>query len=232
MLRPSSRPRAACLIVSLLAVPCAETLAASLAAFGFETGDGSFTTGPTFLADGVIAGEWQDVDGTLTGYAGSPGRALGARDFDDGNALRWSVRATAGRGLALTALRFDQLASTSGPKFWALEIDGTTVATGATSTVFTPVNVPLAFVPGEFFEISLAGFDAGSAVGTWRIDNFELLGEVQGDSSSGPGGTSPVPLPPALLPFAAALLLTAGARPGVARPQRQRHSRQPSSSGK
>jgi len=212
-------------LLALACLPLAEASAASLAVYGFETVDGDFTITPGALAAGVLAGQWQDADGTLSGYVGNPGRALGARDFDDGNLFRWSVQAAEGSMLAVTGLRFDQQASASGPKFWALDIDGTRVATGATSTAFGPVFVPLALAPRQRLEFTLEGFDAGSALGTWRIDNFELQGEI-------PGAPAPVPLPPALPLFVAGLTLAAGGGGRWRAPQRQRHSRQPSSSGK
>lgn len=216
-------------LLALACLPLAEASAASLAVYGFETVDGDFTITPSALATGVLAGQWEDADGTLSGYVGNPGRALGARDFDDGNLFRWSVQAVDGSMLAVTSLRFDQQASASGPKFWALGVDGTRVATGATSTSFGQVFVPLAIAPRQRLEFTLEGFDAASALGTWRIDNLELQGELQGEM---PGAPSPVPVPPALPLFAAGLTLAAGAGGRWRTPQRQRHSRQPSSSGK
>lgn len=217
------------MFLTLACLPLAEASAASLAVYGFDTFDGGFTITPSALATGVLAGQWQDADGTLSGYAGNPGRALGARDFDDGNLFRWSVQAADGSMLAVTGLRFDQQASASGPKFWALDVDGTRVATGATSTAFGQVFVPLALAPRPRLEFTLEGFDAGSALGTWRIDNFSLEGELQGEM---PGAPSPVPLPPALPLFAAGLTFAAAGGSRWRAPQRQRHSRQPSSSGK
>jgi hypothetical protein len=202
---PRSRAASLTLTCTLLASLPGGASAASLATYGFETADGAFSTLPTTLADGLAAGDWLDADGTLTSYAGAPGRALGARDFADGNRLSWSVRAVAGRALSPTALRFTQQASASGPKFWAVNVNGARVATGATSTAFTSIALSLAAAPRALFELTLEGFEASSALGTWRIDNFELEGAVQ-DAATTP---TAVPLPAPLLPFIVGLALAA-----------------------
>ncbi len=172
--------------------------AATLAAYDFDAGDGSFTQAPATLAPDLLAASWQDLDGSLTSFTGAPGRALGARDFDDGNSLLWSVRAMSGRVLQLDSLAFAQQASATGPRFWALRVNGDTLASGATTTTFTTVRVPLALPAQDHLDIALDGFDASSALGTWRIDNFELL-----------GATAPVPVPPALPLLVSGLLLLA-----------------------
>jgi hypothetical protein len=197
--RPQRGRIAVCsLFFALSHASAAPARAATLAAYDFDAGDGGFTAQPATLAPDIVVSTWRDADGSLTAYAGAPGRALGARHFTDGNSLLWSARAATGRALQLDGLRFDQQASTSGPKFWALRVNGDLVASGATTTTFTAVHVPLALPAQDHVEFALDGFEASSAQGTWRIDNFQLL-----------GATAPVPVPPALPLLASGLLLLA-----------------------
>jgi len=197
------RPRvAACsLFLALSQALAAPVQSATLATYDFDAGDGGFTMAPATLAPEVVAAPWRDADGSLTSFTGSPGRALGARHFADGNSLLWSAQASSGRQLQLDGLRFDQQASSSGPKFWAVRVNGELVASGATTLAFTAVHVPLALPARDRVDIALDGFDASSTQGTWRIDNFQLL-----------GATAPVPVPPALPLLASGLLLLARRR--------------------
>jgi len=197
------RPRVASYALLLALSPTLATWAqaAPLAAYDFDAADGSFTQTPASLSPDLVATSWQDIDGSLTNFNGTPGRALGARSFDDGNSLLWSVRAVNGRRLQLDSLAFAQQASSTGPKFWALRVNGDTIASGATTLTFTSVRVALALPAQDQVDIALDGFDASSALGTWRIDNFELL-----------GATAPVPVPPALPLLAAGLVVLAARR--------------------
>lgn len=179
-------------VAALALVTTCNAHAATLAGWTFDAADGSFTADPATLAANASVGAWQDLDGTLTSFSGSSGRAIGARSFDNGNSLRVTLGAQGG-SFALDELRFDQQASASGPKTWAARINGVLVASGATTTTLTSIVIPLALT-GTLFELDFAGSGATSGQGTWRLDNVQL------------SGTSPVPLPAALPLFACALL--------------------------
>ncbi len=193
--RPLRRHAAVLSLMTTLTAAAVETRAATLAAYDFDAADGSFTLEVDTLAPSLSATAWQDLDGSLTSFAGKPGRALGARSFDNGNSLRLSLQAAAGQRLTLEHLSFDQQASASGPKTWAARINGELVSSASTTTGYTSIAIPLTLAAGTLFEISLEGSDASSGQGTWRIDNFVLT-----------GSTSPVPVPTALPLFGAALM--------------------------
>lgn len=165
--------------------------AATLASWDFDAADGTFSSEVDTLAAGASVGAWSDLDGTLTSFSGTSGRAIGARSFDNGNSLRVSVNP--GRAFTLGEIRFEQQASASGPQHWAVRVNGTLVGSGATASTLTAVIVPLALT-ATLFDLSFDGLDAGSSQGTWRLDNVSLT------------GASPVPLPAALPLFASALL--------------------------
>lgn len=189
-LRSIRRGIAACMFPSA-ALFFAPVHAATLASWDFDAADGTFTSEVDTLAAGASVGAWSDLDGTLTSFNGSSGRAIGARSFDDGNSLLISV--DAGGTFGLEELRFEQQASASGPKTWTVRLNGNVVASGTTASTLTAVVVPLALT-ARLFELSFDGLGASSGQGTWRLDNVSLA------------GTSPVPVPGALPLFAAALL--------------------------
>lgn len=169
----------------------APTQAATLASWDFDAPDGSFSSEVDTLAPGASVGAWSDLDGTLTSFNGTSGRAIGARSFDNGNSLRVTVNA--GGAFGLEELRFEHQASASGPKTWTVRLNGNVVASGDATSTLSAVVVPLA-LSASLFELSFDGVGASSGQGTWRLDNVSLA------------GTSPVPVPAALPLFAAALL--------------------------
>jgi hypothetical protein len=162
--------------------------AATLARFDFEDASGSFSNLAEDVAPHVTLSAWSDTDGTLGSAAGNPGLALTARSFDNGNDYLLTLTPAAGFRLTLTGLTFDQRASTTGPKDWAVRLNGLSLANGLTSTSFKTENVALSFGPesGPLI-LGIRGTGASSAAGTLRLDNIALSGNL-----------SAVPLPASL----------------------------------
>jgi len=187
-------PLAAAVVLSLTGTTAhAETLLA----FDFDTPDGAFDITPETASTAIIGTTWLDIDATLTDYTGNPGRALGARGFDDGNAFVLVVEIAPGAVLTLESLTFDQRASASGATALEVLLDDVSLSSNMTTTDYDTVAVdlaPRAITDIAFLEI--AGSGASSAAGTFRIDNFALTGTVV---------PAPVPLPAPAAAFAVAL---------------------------
>lgn len=176
--------------------------AALVGSYTFEDGAGDFTAAAGFAAEDLTLGAWSDAAGSLTDFAGNPGRAIAARDWDIGNEFRFQVTVPPNRSLALDGFAFDNLASASGASQWSLSINEQTVAGGLTSLSFTNVadTLDLSGLGGNFW-VRLAGSGASSGTGTWRIDNFQLSGTL---------APAPVPLPPAAAMLLPAMLTLVG----------------------
>ncbi|MCC6201895.1 MAG: hypothetical protein IT494_02685 [Gammaproteobacteria bacterium] len=192
-------------LVALCACSPLATNAATLVLFDFEDANDAFELTPDFLAAGVAAGAWSDIDGTLTGSLGDPGRALSSKSWADGNALRFTLLPQPGQALMLDGFSFDEQASGTGPKGWQLRIDGVPVAIGDTASAFaTHAGVFSAEPLTGAIEISLLGLDASANAGTWRIDNFALTGAV-----------APVPTPGGLVLLLSGIAGLVGLRIGA-----------------
>lgn len=167
----------------------------TLLGFDFEDIDGAFELTPETAAPGIVSTEWFDLDDTLTDYTGNPGRALGARGFDDGNAFILIVEIAPGTRLELAEFAFDQRASGSGASAVDLIVDDLPMTSAATTTEFTRISSDLTgTVLTDIAFIEIAGTGATSGAGTFRLDNVTLTGIA-----------TPVPLPAPVGAFTAAL---------------------------
>ncbi|NNM01432.1 MAG: hypothetical protein HKO62_11825, partial [Gammaproteobacteria bacterium] len=162
------------LAVALLTAAPA-TYSAELVFFDFDEA-GSFSIEPERSATGITVALFGIADGTLTGFSGNPGSAAGGRSWDDGNAFVLDLDVLI--AATLNGISFDQRASSSGPAAWEVLVNDIQIASGATTTAFTSVNVPLADLPigpGPLL-LAVSGMGAASSGGTWRIDNLSLTG--------------------------------------------------------
>ena len=155
------------------------TAAATVVGFDFDDAALQFENAPAFVAPDLAASAWTDLDGTLTNLGGNPGKALGAKSFNDGNTLHFTVTIAPGQALHLAGFAFDSQVSASGPKLWTLSIAGDAIASGTTATSFQ--SYAGSFAERHYtgaIEIALHGEGASSTSGTLRLDNFALDGSV------------------------------------------------------
>jgi hypothetical protein len=188
--------------ITLLLSLTSPAQAALLGSYSFEDAAGDFTAEASFTADDLSLSAWSDLAGSVTNFAGNPGRAIAARDWDAGNEFRFQINVPPSRSLTLDGFAFDNLASASGAGQWSLSINEQTVASGLTSLSFTNVADALDLSGlGGSFRVRLAGSGASSSTGTWRIDNFQFSGMLV---------PAPVPLPPAAAMLLPAMLTLVG----------------------
>ncbi|MEM7467694.1 MAG: hypothetical protein AAF387_12540 [Pseudomonadota bacterium] len=183
----------------------ANASAATVLLYDFDNASGSIDLSPEVVATGLNPQAWTVVSSTLRDFSGNPGKAIATSSFNNGNRFELTVLVAAGQIFELSGFAFDQLASGSGPSEWFLSIDDEVIATGNTTSSFENV---LGATPRSLvgtFTVGLGGTNAGSNLGTLRIDNFALEGSVQ-----------PVPLP-------ASILLLFSACAGLLASRRSRH---------
>ncbi len=141
------------------------------------------------------------LDGGLKGFdsASNRGIAIGATGFDDGdplttqddgNAFRFSFVIADGQRIDLTGFSFNEQSSSgargSGPTAWQMRINDQWVAHG-TATLGNPGG----HESGEWalnslldlrgtINVELSANGTSAANGTWRVDDFTLIGTVGG----------------------------------------------------
>ncbi len=188
-----SLPISTLLLLWLLSTPARAGVVVS---FDFEDASGLFTADPGFVLAPLAAAAWRDLDDTLTSFSGVGGRAIAARDWQDGNAFAFSMDIPATHTLSLSRFDFDEKSSATGPGHWQLDIDGKQVAGATTSRSFQHQGGTLASTAlTGTVRILLLGDGATSSSGTWRVDNFSLRGQL-----------SSIPLPATWILLASALL--------------------------
>ncbi|MGD9603137.1 MAG: PEP-CTERM sorting domain-containing protein [Gammaproteobacteria bacterium] len=203
----STRRRACALAFTTLigSVPWTGASAALLARFDFEDPSGAFSLAPEDVATGLQVDAWEDTDGTLRSVSRTPGFAMSARSFHDGNTLRLTLTPAAGFALTLDTLEFMQSATATGPATWEMKAGDAVLATGATTSTYTSSLIALE-LPDRTgpVELLLAATGASSSLGTWRLDDFTLHGRV--------AAISAVPAPAAGWLFGAGLFALARRR--------------------
>lgn len=173
------RPLGLAALVSMLTVSTAE--AAVIAHFDFEDAAGNFSNVAEQVAPQLSVSAWSDADGTLKSVSGNPssGFALTAKSFDDGNAYLLTLTPAAGFALDFTGIAFDHRISSTGPTAWQLQLNGVPFANGLTSTSFKTETINLSSAPGvNPLVVAIRGTGAGSSVGTLRLDNVTLNGNL------------------------------------------------------
>jgi hypothetical protein len=187
--------RGTCRIIPcvLLAAALATPANAQLASFGF---DGGVQT-PDFKHSQVDVTSFTINVGTVSfpaGTAPTPGDSISANGWNGAaGTKRWEFTVTPAEGslLNLSSFQFDDQRSASGPASWSVSINGIEAASAfPTHSEFSDNPMNMVDLSGGSFQglesavVSLYGFDAPGASGTWRIDNVALH-----------GGVSPVPEP-------------------------------------
>lgn len=178
----------------------------------------------------VTFSDWQTAAGRdITYYAGTPDKALGSKDWvtdPTTNYFWFEVGANAGRTLSFNQISFDSRRSATGPASWELTAqvgDATPISlsTGGNSTSWNTITIDS--LSNSLSDIAdsivfrLYGTDASNKAGTWRIDNFNLVGSVNfanslisngnpGSAAAQTPGADPVPTP-ALIPAIGLLAL-------------------------
>lgn len=179
--------------------------AQTLASFDFSDASGAFSIAPDTLSSAIALTGWEDLDGTLTDYAGNPDRALGGRDFVDGNGFVLTLVTAAGVEVRLQDVSFDHRASSTGPTRYLLMGLAAEAIAGTTEASFMNASVSGDGVwRSGSIELLFWADGAASNSGTWRIDNVTVNGEAR---------LSAVPVP-------AALWLMAGPVAWILRPRR------------
>ncbi|MEQ8659476.1 MAG: hypothetical protein RLW62_01525 [Gammaproteobacteria bacterium] len=215
-----SRRTALCLGVALAAPLPAS--AAAVVLYTFDDAGGAFVNQAASVAANLTASAWGDADGTLTSLRGvsGDGNAIAARSWHDINNFAFTLSVATGFRLDLAGFSFEEQGSSGGqglgPTSWNMRINGFEVA-GGDAFRGNPGDaesglLALAGLTGNVLvEIFASGAETSSttsdnaANATWRIDTFSFDGAV-----------SAVPLPPAVLLAAPALLGLAGWRRRVA----------------
>ena len=124
---------------------------------------------------------WTSSTGTLTSYAGSSGQALSLSNSGGTPTLTLTFDVGAGCTLDITSFNFWRRRSSTGAQNWSMTINGISVGSGTVPTTgsaigVTPVASPVTGLSGTVtVVISLSG---ASGAGTFRIDDFELIGST------------------------------------------------------
>ncbi len=150
------------------------------------------TLTPPVFATGLDSSSWT-CSTYLTGTSGDGGTGSGALSMTPGftaQSFILTVNVAAGNLLRITSFNFWNVSSPLGPPNWAMTINGTPVGAGiipTTASIYglTAVSSPVFDLAGTVTIVYTAS-GGSNALGTTRIDDFTLYGNIYCTAPSAP----------------------------------------------
>jgi len=147
-----------------------------------------YTEAPGTFDANLSNSSWTNSRATWTNYAGSTGRALSLVNSSN-TTIVLTFDVAVGYELDVTSFNFWCQRSTTGAQIWDMSINGISVGTGTIPTAGTAIgetNVANA-VAGQTGIVSVVLHLSGSTGGgSFRLDDFELIGTVSDGSGNNP----------------------------------------------
>ena len=146
---------------------------------------------PGTLNSNLVTGGWTNSKSAWTGYNGSSGKAISLSNSSGTTTITLSLTVTSGYQLEVTSFNFWRQRSSTGAQNWSMTIGSVSVGSGTVPTNgasigSTSVSNPIVGLTGTVnVVLSLSG---ASGSGTFRLDDFTLVGNVTAISS---GCTAP-----------------------------------------
>jgi hypothetical protein len=174
--------RLAILVCSLTGFTPALVMGTPIAKWTFETGvqtpalvDANATASTFTLSSGTV--------GFVAGNSPTAATAITGSPWNVSDGVKWwefTVTAKTGYLLDLTSLTFDDRASSTGPMYWSVTINGiTAISSQTTHNTFYTDSINLsAFQDMLSADVKIFGFGGSGSGGTWRVDNVILNGLV------------------------------------------------------
>ncbi len=140
-----------------------------------------YTVAPSTFAPNLSNSSWTNTTGSWTDYNGSSGKAIALSNSSGTPVIDLTFQVASGFELSITQFNFWSQRSSTGATNWEMAINGISVGSGnvptsGTATGNTNVSNPVNGLTGTItVEISLSG---ASAHGTFRLDDFTLIGSV------------------------------------------------------
>lgn len=173
------------ILVVLLSLGCMHLYAQStiyLHDFGTVTISGHpYTVSPNTLAANLSNLAWSNSTNTFTSFAGVSGQALSLANSGGTPTITLTIVINAGFTLDVTAFNFWRQRSASGAQNWEMQINGMTVGSGTvpTSGAFIGESNVATAITGLTDTVSINFHLSGATgTGTFRLDNFELIGQL------------------------------------------------------
>jgi len=148
-----------------------------------------YTVVPGTFATNLSNSSWSNSNSSWTSYTGVTGQALALSNSSGTPTITLTFDVATGYQLSISQFNFWRQRSNSGAQNWSMAINGISVGSGNVPTTgsyvnYTDVSNPVVNQTGTIsVVITLSG---ASGNGTFRFDNFELIGSVTSISGNNP----------------------------------------------
>jgi hypothetical protein len=144
-----------------------------------------YTVAPGTFESNLSSSSWSNSTNSWTSYAGSSGQAISLANSSGTPTITLTFNVATGYELEITQFNFWRQRSSTGAQNWSMTINGTSVGSGTVPTTGaaignTNVSNTISGLSGTItVVISLSG---ASGTGTFRLDDFVLIGNVTSTS--------------------------------------------------
>ena len=148
-----------------------------------------YTVAPTTFATNLSNSSWSNSNSAWTSYAGSSGQAISLSNSSGTPTITLTFTIAVGYQVTINSFNFWRQRSTTGAQNWSMTINGISVGSGTVPILgaaigTTAVSNAVSNKTGILTVVlSLSG---ASGTGTFRLDDFELIGTV-----TSTGGVNP-----------------------------------------
>lgn len=149
-----------------------------------------YTVLPVTFATNLSNSSWTNSNSAWTSFAGSSGQAISLNNSSGTPTITLTFSIASGYKVSVTQFNFWRQRSTSGAQNWSMTINGTSVGSGTVPTTGAAIgatnvsNTISNLTTTVTVVLSLSG---ASGTGTFRLDDFQLIGTVEAT-----GNTSPI----------------------------------------
>lgn len=146
-----------------------------------------YIVAPLVLDVNLNSSSWTNSTGSWTSFAGSAGQAIALNNSGGTPSITLTFNVAAGYQMSVTQFNFWRQRSTAGAQNWSITINGIAVGSGTVPTTGAAIgntNVSNAVNNLTGTITVVIGLSGASGSGTFRLDDFTLIGTVTPTAAS------------------------------------------------
>ncbi len=141
-----------------------------------------YTVAPNTFNANLSSSSWSNSNAAWTSFAGSSGQAIALSNSGGTPTITLTFNIASGYQVSINQFNFWRQRSASGAQNWAMTINGISVGSGTVPTTGASIGITnvLNSVTNQTNSITvIISLSGASGTGTFRLDDFQLIGSVE-----------------------------------------------------